>query len=89
MGEQHARRDVAFRRPQLGIPVRVEAVEHLDVAELGAYCLAGASRSSLSSSTSCSAAVPAMAFVVEKIAQTVSSVNGTSPSSDRTPAAPS
>jgi hypothetical protein len=55
----------------------------------GAYSFAGASRSSLPSSTSCSAAVPVMALVVEKMAKTVSAVIASGPSRRRTPAAPS
>ena len=54
----------------------------------GRYCLAGASRSSLPSSTSCSATVPVIALVVEKIAMTVSVVISSPVSRSRLPAAP-
>ena len=56
-------------------PVR-RSPRYLQLADVRRVCLAGASRSSLPSSTSSATAVPVIALVVEKMAKTASVVMG-------------
>jgi hypothetical protein len=74
---------------RIGSPAASKPSITFSVPIPGAYWLAGASRSSLPSSTSCSAAVAVIALVVENSAKTSSVVMAVSPSIRRTPAAPS
>ena len=73
--QQHAGGDVALGCAQLGLAVRRRSPRGPAARRSRArISWPGASRSSLPSSTSCSAAVPVIALVVEKIANTVSVV---------------
>ena len=73
----------------LGLPSASKPSRTWALPISGAYFSAGASRSSLPSSTSCRTAVPVIALVVEKIANTESVVMSASWPRTRLPAAPS
>ena len=74
VGEEVAEGDVRRRRSEPRRAVVVEAVEHLRPADDLAHLLRGASSDSRPCSTSCIAAAPVTAFVIEAIQPTVSGV---------------